>query len=229
VSASSAPTSPVPSVAPRIARPRLRGVSHAVAALAAVPAAWTLVARAQAGAATAGAAIYATTLVALFAVSAVYHRVHWPSAIRHRVGRADHSAIFLLIAGTYTPFCLLLGAGAGRRLLVSVWVAASAGIALVLSWKGIPKTLRAGLYVLLGWFIVPVLPTLHRAVGTGPLLLLGAGGFFYTVGAVIYAVRRPDPFPRVFGFHEIFHLLVIAAAACHFLAVQAAVRALGGR
>jgi hemolysin III len=228
VPSSAAPTSPLPSVAPRLVRPRLRGVSHSIAALAAIPAAWTLVARAQAGTATAGAAVYATSLVALFAVSAVYHRVRWPSAIRHRVGRADHSAIFLLIAGTYTPFCLLLGPGTGHRLLVAVWVAASAGIALVLTWKGIPKALRAGLYVLLGWFIVPVLPALHRAVGTGPLVLLGVGGFFYTVGAVIYAVRRPDPFPRVFGFHEIFHLLVVAAAACHFRVVQAAVRALGG-
>lgn len=225
---SAAETPQVSSVAPRRVRPRLRGVSHAVAALASVPAAWTLVARAHGATATAGAAVYATSLVALFTVSAVYHRVHWPSAIRHRVGRADHSAIFLLIAGTYTPFCLLLGPGTGHRLLVAVWVAASAGIALVLSWKGIPKALRAGLYVLLGWFILPVLPALQRAVGTGPLLLLGLGGLFYTVGAVIYAVRRPDPFPRVFGFHEIFHLLVIAAAACHFLVVQAAVRALGG-
>jgi hemolysin III len=196
--------------------------------VAALPAAWTLVARAKAGTPTAGAAVYAASLVALFLVSAVYHTVRWPSAIRHVVGRADHSAIFLLIAGTYTPFCLLLGPGTGHRLLVAVWIAAAGGISLVLSWKGIPKALRAALYVLLGWFILPVLPALHRAVGTGPLLLLGVGGFFYTVGAVIYAIRRPDPFPRVFGFHEIFHLLVIAAAACHFLVVQAAVRALGG-
>jgi hemolysin III len=223
VPTSAAPTAPA--VSPR--RPRLRGVSHAIAAVAAVPAAWVLVARAKPGPASAGAAVYAASLVVLFLVSAVYHRVHWPSAVRHLVGRADHSAIFLLIAGTYTPFCLLLGPGTGHRLLVAVWIAAAAGIALVLAWKGIPKALRAGLYVLLGWFILPVLPALHRAVGTGPLLLLGVGGFFYTVGAVIYSIRRPDPFPRVFGFHEIFHLLVIAAAACHFAVVQSAVRALG--
>ena len=163
----------------------------------------------------------------LFATSALYHRVYWPSSIRHLIGRIDHSAIFLLIAGTYTPFCLLLGPGTGHGLLGLVWVAAALGIGLEIGWRRLPKGLRAGLYVLLGWFIVPVLPALRAAVGDRALVLLVVGGAFYTVGAVIYATRRPDPFPRVFGFHEIFHLLVIAAAACHFLVVAAAVRALG--
>jgi hemolysin III len=98
---------------------------------------------------------------------------------------------------------------------------------VVVGWKQVPKPVRAGLYVLLGWFIVPVIPALHAAVGDQALELLLVGGAFYTVGAVVYATRRPDPFPRVFGFHEIFHLLVIAAAICHFLVVDAAVRALG--
>ncbi len=98
---------------------------------------------------------------------------------------------------------------------------------MVIGWRRVPKPLRAGLYVLLGWFIVPVIPSLHASVGSGALGLLMLGGGFYTIGAVIYALRRPDPFPRVFGFHEIFHLLVIAAAACHFLVVEAAVRARG--
>jgi hemolysin III len=228
---SALPPAAAPSVpaAERRSRPRLRGVSHALAAAGALPAAWALVSRAPAGPAAQGAAVYGATLVALFTVSAVYHRVIWPSAVRHLVGRIDHSAIFLLIAGTYTPFCLLLGPGTGHRLLAAVWVAAGAGIALVVAWKGIPKGLRAALYVLLGWFILPVIPALHRALGTPPLLLLGAGGLFYTVGAAVYAARRPDPFPRVFGFHEIFHLLVVAAAACHFLVVRGAVEALGAR
>jgi hemolysin III len=208
-------------------RPLLRGVSHLAAAVAAVPAAAALVGRARSGSGLAGAAVYGGSLVALFAVSALYHRVFWSPAARRIVGRIDHSAIFLLIAGTYTPFCLLLGPGTGHTLLAVVWIAATAGIAVVVAFHQTPKPLRAALYVLFGWLIVPVIPALRAAVGDGPLLLLLAGGLFYTVGAVIYGLRRPDPFPQVFGFHEIFHLLVVAAAACHFLVVDAAVRALG--
>ncbi|HVP66167.1 MAG TPA: hemolysin III family protein [Anaeromyxobacteraceae bacterium] len=211
---------------PRREKPRLRGVSHQLAAIAAVPAVYWLVTSAPSGPARTGATVYGATLVALLSVSTFYHRVYWPSSIRHVIGRVDHSAIFLLIAGTYTPFCLLLGPGAGRNLLVSVWIAASLGILLVVFWPGMPKKLRSALYVLLGWFVFPTLPALHAALGDGALLLLFAGGFFYTVGAVIYAIRRPDPFPRVFGFHEIFHLFVIAAAVCHFFVVVTAIRAL---
>jgi hemolysin III len=208
-------------------RPLLRGWSHAVAAAAAIPAAWLLVHRAGPGPAGWGAGVYGASLVLLFLSSSLYHRVYWPSSIRHLIGRIDHAAIFLLIAGTYTPFCLLLGPGTGHRLLWLVWGSAVFGIALVVGWDELPKPLRAGLYVLLGWFIVPVLPALRAAVGDSALGLLMLGGGFYTIGAVIYATRRPDPFPRVFGFHEIFHLLVIAAAACHYLVVEAAVRAMG--
>jgi hemolysin III len=202
-------------------------VSHAVAAVAAVPAAGWLVATAGHGPARVGAAVYGATLVALFAVSAVYHRVLWPSPLRHLIGRIDHSAIFLLIAGTYTPFCLLLGPGPGHTLLAAAWIAAGIGILVVVGWAGIPKALRSALYVLLGWFVFPVVPALRAAIGDRALLLLLVGGLFYTVGAVVYALRRPDPFPRVFGFHEIFHVLVIAAAICHFAVVRAAIRALG--
>jgi hemolysin III len=207
-------------------RPLLRGWSHALAAAVALPSAALLVLSARPGTASLGAAVYGTSLVTLFATSALYHRIYWPSSIRHLIGRIDHSAIFLLIAGTYTPFCLLLGPGTGHGLLALVWIAAAAGIGVVLLWKSVPKPLRAGLYVLLGWFILPVIPRLHQAVGTRALALLMVGGACYTVGAVIYGARRPDPFPRVFGFHEIFHLLVIAAAACHFVVVEAAVRAI---
>jgi hemolysin III len=213
--------------APVRLRPLLRGWSHALAASVALPAAWLLVTGAGDGPGTWGAAVYGSSLVLLFTTSALYHRIYWPSSIRHLIGRIDHSAIFLLIAGTYTPFCLLLGPGTGHRLLGLVWVAAALGIGVEIGWRRLPKGLRSGLYVLLGWFIVPVLPALRAAVGDRALMLLVVGGAFYTAGAVIYATRRPDPFPRVFGFHEIFHLLVIAAAACHFLVVAAAVRALG--
>jgi hemolysin III len=207
-------------------RPLLRGWSHAVAAAFAIPAALLLVSRASPGPGALGASVYGASLAVLFLTSALYHRIYWPSSIRHLIGRIDHSAIFLLIAGTYTPFCLVLGPGLGHRLLALVWAGAALGIAVVIGWKKVPKPLRAGLYVLLGWFIVPVVPSLRAAVGDEGLLLLFVGGAFYTVGAVIYATRRPDPFPRVFGFHEIFHLLVVAAAACHYLVVDAAVRSM---
>jgi hemolysin III len=206
-------------------KPRLRGVSHQLAALAAVPAALALVLRARQGAGRTGAIVYGASLVVLFTTSALYHRLAWRPSIRRVVARVDHSAIFVLIAGTYTPLCLLVGPGAGHRLLAAVWTGAAVGIALVVGFTGTPRAIRAGVYVLLGWFVLPVLGVLRAALGDAGLVLLFTGGAFYTVGAVIYALRRPDPFPRTFGYHEIFHLLVVAAAACHFALVDAAVRA----
>jgi hemolysin III len=215
-----------PDASPR-PKPLLRGVSHEIAAGVALAGLVSLAFLAPGPRARLAGLVYGGSLVALFAVSALYHRPTWAPRARLWMRRLDHSAIFLLIAGTYTPFCLLLGPGTGHRLLALVWFAAALGIGVVIGWKQVPKPLRAGLYVLLGWFIVPVIPALHAAVGDQALELLLVGGAFYTVGAVIYATRRPDPFPRVFGFHEIFHLLVIAAAICHFLVVEAAVRAMG--
>jgi hemolysin III len=220
------PRREVPAVVPIRRRPRLRGVSHQIAAFASVPAAGALVLRAKSGTGTVAALVYGATLVLLFSVSAVYHRVYWPLSVRRVIGRIDHAAIFLLIAGTYTPMCLLIGPGTGHRLLLLVWVAAAVGIAIVVWLTGTPKPVRASLYVLLGWFILPAIPAVHAGVGAHGLVLLFTGGFFYTVGAAIYAARRPDPVPDVFGFHEIFHLLVVAAAICHFVVVDAAVRAL---
>jgi hemolysin III len=207
-------------------RPMLRGVSHVGAALAAFPAAAWLVAGAPSRLASLGALVYGGSLVVLFTTSAVYHRVWWPPGIRPVVGRVDHSAIFVLIAGTYTPFCLLIGPGTGHALLATVWASALVGILIVVFVPRTPKPVRSALYVLLGWLIVPFLPSLYAALGPRPFVMLLAGGACYTVGAVVYATRRPDPFPQVFGFHEIFHLLVIAAAAFQFLAVRAAVDAM---
>jgi hemolysin III len=213
-------------VTPPRVKPLLRGVSHEIAAVLALPAAALLVARAEGATARLGALVYGVSLVTLFTVSAVYHRRFWSLPMRQFIGRLDHSAIFLLIAGTYTPCGLLLGPGAGHLALWVVWIGAALGIALVVGRFGVGKRLRAAIYVLLGWVVVPLLPRLQDAVGPGALALLLLGGFFYTVGAVIYGLRRPDPFPRTFGFHEIFHLLTIAAAACHFLVVVAAVERL---
>jgi hemolysin III len=141
--------------------------------------------------------------------------------------RLDHSAIFLLIAGTYTPFCLVLGGGAGTTLLAVVWAGAALGLVRAIVWPRAPKPLAAALYVLLGWAVVPVLPALGAALGTSALALLGAGGLVYTVGAVVYATRRPDPFPAVLGYHEVFHALVVVAAGLHLAVAAMAISALG--
>ncbi|HTN51669.1 MAG TPA: hemolysin III family protein [Anaeromyxobacter sp.] len=214
--------SPVP---PR-EKPLLRGVSHEIAAAFALLAWIGLAAAAPSSRGRTGAIVYGASLFTLFAVSALYHRPTWGPVARLRMRRLDHSAIFLLIAGTYTPFCLLLGA-AGTRLLVVVWAGALLGTVRAVAWPRAPRVLVASLYVLLGWAVVPVLPALGARLGAWPLALLGAGGIVYSLGAAVYAARRPDPFPRVFGYHEVFHAMVIAAAALHFAAVARAVLSLG--
>jgi hemolysin III len=207
-------------------KPLLRGVSHEVAAGVALVAWVALAAFAPSGRATVAANVYGASLVTLFLVSAVYHRPTWPPRARLFMRRLDHAAIFVLIAGTYTPMCLLLAPGLGKALLAVVWGGAALGIVQSVFWVHAPKPLVAAAYVVLGWVVVPVLPTLAATMGTGAIALLATGGGLYTLGAVIYATRRPDPFPRVFGYHEIFHALVIAAAACHFAVVAGAIRRL---
>ena len=207
-------------------KPLLRGVLHEVAAFVAAAAGMILVFRASTPRARAGAIVYGLSLVALFTVSAIYHRKNWPEKIRAIWRRLDHSAIFLLIAGTYTPFSFLLGSRTGWIFLGVVWAGAVAGIILSVAWVKAPRALVAAVCVLLGWAAVPLLPALKAALGTGAVALLAAGGVVYSFGAVVYAVKRPDPFPRVFGYHEIFHALVIAAAGCHFAVVARAVSAL---
>jgi hemolysin III len=207
-------------------KPLLRGISHEIAAGFAL-AAWVLLAaRAAPGKSLAAAHVYGASLFTLFAVSAAYHRPTWSPRARLLMRRLDHSAIFLLIAGTYTPFCLLLPPSQGSSLLAVVWGGAALGVLQSILWVRAPKPLVAALYVMLGWVIIPVLPTLRLDLGPAALALLAGGGAIYTLGAAVYATRRPDPFPRVFGYHEVFHALVIAAAVCHFLVASAAIRAL---
>lgn len=216
-----------PNPPPVRVKPALRGVAHEVAAYFALPSVFLLVARAPSGAPTVAASVYGGSLVLLFAASAFYHRPFWTPRAREILGRVDHAAIFVLIAGTYTPISLLLGPGLGRTMLAVVWAIAAAGIALSVAWVHAPKKLMAGIYVAFGWIVVPAVPALRAAAGDGTLSLLLVGGLFYTLGAAIYAVRRPDPLPHVFGYHEIFHVLVVAAAACHYAVVLSVVRALG--
>ena len=207
-------------------KPLLRGVLHEVAAFVAAVAGTILVLIASGARARFGALIYGVSLVTLLAVSALYHRRNWSEKGRAVMRRLDHSAIFLLIAGTYTPLSFLLGSRSGWIFLGIVWAGALLGIVMSIAWVRAPKALVALVCVLLGWAAVPLLPALKAALGTGAVVLLAAGGVVYSLGAAVYALRRPDPFPNVFGYHEIFHALVIAAAVCHFAVVARAVSAL---
>ncbi len=216
-----------PSVAAHAAeKPALRGVSHEVAAAVALVGGIVLVGAAGPRGRV-PAAVYAVALVALFATSALYHRPNWPARPRLLMRRLDHSAIFVLIAGTYTPIAVLLDGHAARVLLAVVWAGAALGVVQSIAWPRAPKPLVSIAYVLLGWAILPLLPALLRSLGGASLALLGLGGIAYTVGAAVYATRRPDPFPRVFGYHEVFHALVIVAAALHFTVVAQAIRSIG--
>jgi hemolysin III len=207
-------------------KPLLRGVSHEIAAFIAALGAIALVRAAPSLRAAVAASVYGATLTTLFTVSALYHRGRWSAPARALMRRFDHSAIFLLIAGTYTPFCLLLGGRLGLALLVVAWGGAALGVLRAVLWLDAPDALVAALGVGLGWVIVPVLPSLRAAVGSGAVALLVTGGLAYTGGAVVYATQRPDPAPAVFGYHEIFHVLVILAAVCHYAVVSGAVAAM---
>jgi hemolysin III len=217
-----------PAPPPPRPKPLLRGVSHEIAAGVALAGLVALVLLAPGPRARVGALVYGLSLVALFSVSALYHRPTWSPRARLWMRRLDHSAIFLLIAGTFTPLCLLLGDARARAMLAVVWAGAGLGVLRALVWPKAPRVVATALYLLLGWAVVPLIPAMYRALGGVSLALLAAGGVLYSVGAVIYATRRPDPFPRVFGYHEVFHALVIAAAGLHFAVAAGAVRALAG-
>lgn len=201
---------------PARVKPRLRGVSHELTFYFGLAGAVALIGAAPPGRATVAAAIYALSFVTLFGISALYHRPMWAPAARARLRRLDHSAIYLLIAGTYTPVALLaVPPDVGTRLLLVVWIGAGLGVLQSVAWSHAPRPLRAALYVLLGWAVVGEWSAVSAGLGTGGIALLAAGGGLYSLGAVVYATRRPDPAPAVFGYHEVFHLLVVAAAGCH--------------
>jgi hemolysin III len=199
-------------------KPRLRGVSHQWAFLCSLVTGTVLVVLAPAGKATSVAAIYAVSVAALFGTSALYHRITWASLKARRwMRRLDHSMIFLLIAGTYTPFAVLVLEGTlATVILVLVWTGALCGIVFKLIWIDAPNWLVAATYVVLGWVAVAAFPALLDGLGLVATLLVAAGGLLYTAGAVVYALRRPDPVPAVFGYHEVFHALVIAAATLQY-------------
>ncbi|MEX2447905.1 MAG: hemolysin III family protein [Solirubrobacterales bacterium] len=204
-----------------VVKPKLRGVSHQWAFVVSLFLGAGLIFAADSPKATLAVAIYAVSLSALLGTSALYHRVDWKRPDRRRwMRRLDHSMIFFLIAGTYTPFALLALDGAlADAILVAVWVGAVAGAVVEILWIEHPKWVAAIVYLSLGWIAVVPFPKLWTDLGPAGTLLVAAGGLLYTAGAIVYATQRPNPNPRVFGYHEVFHLFVIAAAAAHFAAV----------
>jgi hemolysin III len=205
-------------------RPRLRGVIHQYAFFVALALGIALVAGADPGRARTGAAVFAGCVAGMLGISALYHRVVWPPRPRLWMRRLDHAAIFLLIAGTYTPFALVTLDGAWRiAVLAVVWTGAAAAIVLKVAWVDAPRWVAAVVALALGWIGVVVVPQLHEDAGTVGLGLLALGGLLYTAGAVVYARRRPDPVPAIFGYHELFHALVVAAALCQYGAVASVV------
>ncbi len=201
-------------------RPRLRGVSHQWAFLCAIPLGIVLGVFAETALARLASAVFAASVVLMFGASALYHRVTWSPAKRLWARRLDHIGIFGLIAGTYTPFGLLVLHGAWRiTVLTIVWGGALTTIALKLVWPSGPKWIAAVVAVGLGWVGVICFPQLLQKTGAGGASLILLGGLCYTAGALVYARRKPDPAPTVFGYHELFHALVVAAVAFQYAAV----------
>ena len=202
------------------ARPLFRGVFHEWAFFASLGAAVVLIMLAAGAREVVAACVYAGALAAMFGASALYHRVTWAPDVRAWLRRVDHSTIFLFIAGTYTPFALLVVDGwLSWTVLGVVWAGAVAGVLLSIAWIDSPKWLHATVYLALGWVGVVVAPDLFSGAGIEAATLVLAGGILYTTGALAYATKRPNPWPRYFGYHEIFHVLVVAAAATQFVAV----------
>jgi len=200
--------------------PRLRGVSHAWGSVVALAAAVVIVALAPGGAATTALAVYGAGLVAVFCGSALYHR--WPGPMRFKplLRKIDHSMIFVFIAASYTPIAAILVDGTtGWLVLVGAWAGAALGVAFSLGWIDAPRPVVTGSYAALGWLAVIAVPQLVQRLDPAPLVLFAAGGVLYSAGAIVYARQRPNPWPRTFGFHEVFHVLVIAAAVAHYIAM----------
>jgi hemolysin III len=217
-----APTIDQPDVP--VLKPRMRGWLHFWSFLASVAAGAALISVAASTVSLKAAlatSVYGTTVLGLFGVSALYHRRNWLSKrARTLMKRLDHSMIFLFIAGTYTPFALLaMQPETGNIVLAVVWGGALAGVALKMAWPHAPRWLGVPIYIALGWVAVFVLPDLLHHAGVAAFVLLLVGGAFYTAGAVFYGTKWPDPWPKVFGYHEFFHAATVLAALCHYIAV----------
>jgi hemolysin III len=209
-------------------RPRLRGWLHAGIFPVAVVAGTVLVLLAPTPAARISGSIYTATAALLFGVSALYHRGHWSPRVRGLLRRLDHANIFLIIAGTYTPFTILLLENRDARILLTlVWAGALAGVAFRVFWLNAPRWLYVPIYIGLGWAALFWLPAFGARGGAAVLALIIAGGLLYSIGAVIYGLKRPDPAPRWFGFHELFHACTLAGFVSHHVGVWLAVFGVG--
>ena len=217
---------PVPTVDDHAAKPRFRGLLHLLAfPLSIVTGSVLLLVVADTPAERWSCLVYTAAAAILFGVSALYHRGRWDPRTRARLRRLDHSNIFLMIAGTYTPLCVaLLDDPSRRTVLAIVWVGALAGIVFRVAWLAAPAWLYTPFYVALGWVAVAVLPDLARAGGGAVVALMVAGGLAYSAGGVVYALERPDPAPATFGYHELFHTGTIIGFLCHYASIVLAVR-----
>ena len=205
---------------PVLAKPLFRGVLHQISFFVSLASGAVLIALAPTPRALIGAVVYAVSLSALLGTSALYHRVTWSPPARRWMGRLDHSMINLLIAGTFTPFGMLVVSGRlAEILLITIWIGAFAGIALHMIWYDAPKWLSAAIYVALGWVGIAAAPQVVEHAGLTVAWLVLAGGVLYSIGALVYATRRPDPAPASFGYHEVFHALVVVAAMAHYSAI----------
>jgi hemolysin III len=209
---------------PAPVKPRLRGVSHQYAFFVSLACGVGLILGASDGRARTAAAIYAVAVSALLGTSALYHRVTWRPRTRRWMRRLDHSMIFVLIAGTYTPVALLALSGTlSRVVLIVIWAGALGGVVFKLAWIDAPKWLLAGVYVALASVAIIIFGELPAAIGWLGVSGLAIGGLLYMAGAIVYASGRPNPWPGVFGYHEVFHALVLAAAGLHYAVIAFAV------
>ena len=208
-------------------KPRLRGWLHSYAAAISILSGAALVAVAavaRGGSAGATTGIYAATVTLLFGTSALYHRLNWGARGQAIMKRLDHSMIFMFIAGTYTPIAVLtLSRAAAAAVLAVVWSGALFGVVLQTAWPHSPRWLAVPLYIALGWVAVFVFPQLLHNAGVAAFVLIALGGVVYTLGAIVYGLKRPDPWPGTFGFHEVFHACTLVAALCHYVAIWLAV------
>jgi hemolysin III len=214
-------TSEVVAGAVAVAKPKLRGWLHAVTSPVALAAGVVLIVLAPTGPATIAAVAYAITSVTLFTTSAIYHRGNWSPAVERRLKRLDHANIFLLIAGSYTPFAVLALKDEARiAVLSAVWGTALFGALFRVFWVGAPRWLYVPLYIGLGWAAAFVMPQLIHGAGVAAFVLIAVGGVLYTAGGLVYGLKRPNPSPKWFGFHEIFHTCTIAAFVCQYIAAS---------
>jgi hemolysin III len=207
-------------VTPPPVKPSWRGWQHAAMFPVVLIAGLVLIATAPTSASRISSAIFVSTALLLFGVSALLHRGSWSTKVEAILRRLDHANIYLIIAGTYTPFAVLaLPQTSGKLLLSIVWAGALVGVVLTVFWIGVPRWLSTSLYVVVGWVVVFFLPELVDEAGLGVVALIAIGGVLYTLGAVVYATKWPNPSEHTFGFHEVFHSLTIAAFTAHYIAV----------